>query len=166
MLLAVLAIGLSVTLIAATAASGALGGVLQAGQTQHVQVTTNDQYGVVAGLVTQRATGPFGLDLGHASTPTHGWIVMTPDGAPGPDGETLTVTEEMPFEDPNGGTWLSREVRYGGTTAWVVPIGQTYEDPTLDGAYNFALVVDWGQVPPGAGLTASYHETLDLEDPE
>lgn len=165
-ILTALALGLPAVLLAASVPGGALAGVLQAGTTQHVQVTTNGQHGVVAGLVTTRTTGPFGLDLGQGSTPTDGWVLLAPEDAPRPEGQTLTVTDEMPFEDPNGGTWLSREVRYGATTAWVVPIGERFEDPTLGEAYNFALIVDWGQVPQGASLTASYHETLDLEGDE
>lgn len=160
------AAGLCALLATASITSGALGGVAEGGRTMHVTVTTNDELGVVAGLVTESLQGPLGLDLGSETTPEQGWIVLAPEDAPAIEDATLTVTDETPFTDPNGGTWLSREVTYEGTTAWAVPIGQAREDPTLESTYNFALVVDWGQVPDDADLTASYHETLELTEPD
>ncbi len=162
----ILAASLVAVLVATSMTTGALGGIVQGGQTQHVQITTNDDLGVVAGLVTTRTTGPFGLDLGHTETPTTGWIALAAEHAPDLAEQPLTVTDEMPFTDPNGGDWLSREVTTGETTAWVVPIGQAREDPTLGSTYNVAAIVDWSEVPEGADLTAAYHETLDLEHPE
>lgn len=154
-----LALGAALLLPATGVAPGAM---LETGTTHTVTVTTNQNMDVVAGLVSTTAEGPLGIELAREPTPA-GWVVIAPAGAE-IAGETLTVTEETPFEDPNGGEWLSREVTTGEATAWAVPLGEVREDPTLESAYNFAMVIDTGEVPEDGELTASYHETLTLED--
>lgn len=159
--LAALAFALGAALIL-PATGVAPSAMLETGTTHTVTVTSNEGMDVVAGLVSTTAEGPLGIELAREPTPA-GWIVIAPADAD-VDGQTLTVTEETPFQDPNGGEWLSREVTTGEATGWAVPIGEVREDPSLDSAYNFAMVVDTGDIPEDADLTASYHETLTLED--
>lgn len=162
--LPLIAIALPAALLAASLTGAAPTALIEQGSTNHVEVTVDQDLGVVAGLVTTSSEGPLGVELDREPTRT-GWVVLAPEDATVGE-EPLTVTEETPFEDPNGGTWLSREVTTGETTAWAVPLDEAREDPTLGSTYNFAAIVDFSQLEEGTTLTASYHETLALEEPE
>jgi hypothetical protein len=153
---------LAVALLAVAVGAHALGGLdgLEAGSSHYVEVVDTDSSGVLAGSVTQTERGPLGL-TGETVAVETGWVVAHPEGAELGSGP-LEVREEIPFEDPNGGTWLQREVTVDGQVGWAVPVDVVREDPTLGAPYNFALVVDTSEVPDDATLTATYHATLDL----
>lgn len=154
---------LTVALLAVAVGAHAIGGLtgsMEAGEAHFVEVVQTDSSGVIAGLVTETEEGPLGLTS--ESVPTaSGWVVAHPEGTE--VSEEARVVDEIPFEDPNGGAWAEREVRMGeDTTAWVVPLDQARHDPTLDAEYNFALVVDWDQVPEDLDITTSYVDELTL----
>lgn len=156
----VAAIGAALLAVAVGAhALEGIGGPLAAGGAHYVEVVQTDGSGVIAGLATETEQGPLGL-TDTTRPAAGGWIVAHPEGTE-PTGEARVV-EEIPFEDPNGGTWMEREVQFGDTTAWAVPLDQARHDPTLDARYNFALYVDWDQVPQDSDITTSYVDELTL----
>lgn len=159
-----LLVALGASLLAVAVGAHALGSLdgLQAGGSHYVEVVQTDSSGVVAGLATRTTEGPLGL-TGSTETLRTGWVVVHPEDVDVREGQQVEVADEIPFEDPNGGTWMEREIRLDGQAAWAVPVDVAREDPTLDGAYNFAVVVDWDQVPEDAGLATSYVEELELE---
>lgn len=155
--------GLTTLLAVSATVAGGLGGLLAQGETTHIRVVETNRFGVVAGLVTVEEPRPLGPLFGTETTvPDGGWVVLHAKGDRLLGDGPLTVTEEMPFSDPNGGTWPVREVTSQGGTGWVVPVGSLLYDETLDGRYNFAAVVDWEKVPEDADLVASFHEEIDL----
>lgn len=137
-----------------------LGGAPEAGGSHYVQVVQADD-SVIAGLVTETEQGPLGL-TSQTRAATSGWVLAHPENVE--PTEEVRVAEEIPFEDPNGGTWTEREVRIGNATAWAVPVDQARHDPTLDAEYNFALVVDWDEVPQDQDLTTTYVDQLTFAD--
>jgi hypothetical protein len=139
-----------------------LGGLLGTGETLYVQLVGSDDLGVVTGLATKQSRGPFGLGSSATTELASGWVVVVPEGQALPGAAPVEVTDDLAFTDPNGSTWLAREVRYGGLVAWVVPIGHTTYDATLDAEYNWALVVDWDKVPAGSSVVASLVPSLAL----
>lgn len=164
----ILAAGALTVLALAIPAAGGFGALLEAGTITHVEVAQASDVGVVAGKVTVQTQGPFGLPVGGDTVaPDGGWVVLHVKGDRLLGDGPLTVTDEMPFEDPNGGTWLAREVQGAdGAVGWVVPVGEVHHDPTIDRAYNFAAIVDWSQVPEDGELTVSYHRSLPLDTGE
>lgn len=159
-LVAALGVSLLTVAVGAHALQG-LGGPLASGEAHFVEVVQADDSGVLAGLVTQTETGPLGLGEDRRAA-TSGWVVAHPENVE--PGEELRVVDEIPFEDPNGGVWMEREVRIGDTTAWAVPLDQTRHDPTIDADYNFAIVVDWDKVPEDQDLTTTYVDELAFLD--
>lgn len=158
----VASLGVALLTVAAGAhALQGLGGPLATGDSHYVQVVQTDGSGVLAGLVTQTEQGPLGLTSEQSPAET-GWVLVHPENVE--PTEEVAVEDETAFEDPNGGTWAQREVRIGNATAWAVPLDQARHDPTLDARYNFALVVDWDQVPEGQDLATSYVDDLRLVD--
>lgn len=158
------ATGLAVLIAVSAGVAGGLGGLLEAGQTSYVEIVDQTNLGVVAGEVTVQEDRPLGLSIGaDREVPDGGWVVLHAKGDRLLGSGPLETTDETPFEDPNGGTWLSREVSNGEATGWVVPVGSPHYDATLDDTYNFAVVVDWDEVPEDAALVASYHEDLPLD---
>lgn len=158
-----LVVAVGVSLLAVAVGAHALGGLtsLEAGGSHYVEVVQTDASGVIAGLATQTQEGPLGL-TSSTEPVTRGWVVAHPGSVDVREGQTVEVSEEMPFEDPNGGTWTEREIRVDGQPAWAVPVDVVREDPTLEAGYNFALVVDWDQVPQDEELTTSYVQELEL----
>jgi hypothetical protein len=157
-----IAVWIGALLVGATVSAtalGTLGGSVQSGSSQFATVVRSDASGVVAGLAAETTEGPLGL---RESTQTleSGWVLAHPKGQ-APTG-TLDVAGERTFTDPNGGTWTVLELENDGSTAWAVQVDGTRYDSDLDGEYNFAIVVEWDQVPEGEDLTTSYQGTLDL----
>lgn len=149
-------------LLAATALAGGPT-LLETGTTHHIELTVPSQnLDVIAGHITTTTTTNLGLTM--ATEPaTHGWVLITPDTTPQPQSGTLEVTEERSFQDPNGGTWTTLEVTIDETTAWIAHVDEPRNDPTLQASYNFAAIIDHNQVPNGADLTATYHDTLPFD---
>lgn len=157
-LAAALGAALLVSAVGAHALQG-LGGTLGPGSSHYVQVVQADDSGVLAGLATHTEEGPLGI--GDETTPaTEGWIVAHPEDVE--PTSSAKVLDDVPFQDPNGGTWTEHKVQMGDAVAWVVPVGDVRHDPTLDDEYNFALVVDWDEVPQDSDLETSYVSSLEL----
>lgn len=159
-LVAALGVALLAAAVGAHALEG-LGGPLAAGDAHYVSVTQADRSGLFAGLVSHDEIGLFGVSVAERPV-SEGWIVAHPDDATVVEGARAEVLEDIPFEDPNGGTWLEQRVRIGEHTAWIVPVDVPRYDETLDGEYNFALVVDWQLVPEGSDLAMTHVSDLDL----
>jgi hypothetical protein len=161
-LVAALGAALLAVAVGAHALEG-LGGTLATGEAHYVEVVQVDGSGVLAGLVTETDEGPLGL-TSDTTPKTSGWVVAHPPSVDVQEGQEVQVTEEIPFEDPNGGTWTERRVQIGNATAWAVPVDHARQDPTLEAAYNFALVVDWDQVPQEEDLVTTYVDELALAE--
>lgn len=152
---------LGVSLLALAVGAGALqrvGPGLDSGGSHYVQVVHSGDAEVVAGQVTETATGPLGLRE-ETRPAREGWVLVHPPGLD-PDAPAH-VREEIPFQDPNGGSWMEREVRVDNATAWAVPVGPSLHDDTLDADYNFAVVVEWDEVE-GDELETTYLESIEL----
>ncbi|PSG97388.1 hypothetical protein BRD56_05560 [Thermoplasmatales archaeon SW_10_69_26] len=153
---------LAVALLAVAVGGHALQGAqapLSGEGSHYVQVVQTDGSGVVAGLVTETTEGPLGLSSDR-SVADEGWVIVHPEDVEARS--EVELREEIPFEDPNGGSWMEREVAIGTATAWTVPVGQPREDASLDGPYNFAVVVDWDQVPEDSDLTTTYVDEISF----
>ena len=149
-------------LLVGSGLAGKGGSPASPGETLQVQLVDTERLGVIAGLATLEEARFLGLGT-TTTIPSAGWAVLVPEArAPPTAGTPLTVVDDLPFVDPNGGTWLGREVVYDQGIAWVVPLGPVLHDATLEADYNFALVVDWSQVPAGTDLTIHYEPVLTL----
>lgn len=157
-LIAALGAALLAVAVGAHALEG-LGGPLASGGSHYVEVVQTDGSGVIAGLVTETDEGPIGFTSEQRTVET-GWMLVHPEDTEPAD--ELTVVDELAFEDPNGGEWMQRQVELDGTTAWVVPVDEARHDPTLDAPYNFAVVVDWDEVPEDQDLTTTYVDSVEL----
>lgn len=156
-LVATLGVALLAAAVGAQALEG-LGGTLAAGEAHYAEVTQVDSSGLLAGLITEESS-LLGVTVDQRPVAS-GWIIAHPDTVE--PGQTARVVDDIPFDDPNGGTWLEREVEIDGETAWAVPVDVARYDPTLKGEYNFALVVDWDDVPEDATLQTTYVDHLAL----
>lgn len=151
-------------ILALSLSGSAPSALLETGTTHHVEATTpHGDLDLVAGMATT-STNLFGIETGHEPT-TNGWILIAPQSATVPPEATLSVTEERPFEDPNGATWLSREVTLGDDTAWIVPLQEPRYDETLGTHYNFAAIIDTSHLDDDEPITVTVHPTLDLDTP-
>lgn len=136
---------------------------VQPGTSHHVQVVDSQRLGVLAGLVTETPRQFLGLELGSPSPATTGYALVAVEGQPlDPEGP-LSLTDAFPFTDPNGGRWEAIEIHQGGTVAWAVPVGPALEDDTLGQAYNWALVVDWDEVPEDKDLEVTWVADLPVQ---
>lgn len=160
------ATGATLAVVLVSAAAFGLGGwqaAVDGGESVHVQVVDSHTLGVIAGMVTVEESGLFGFQA--KTTPAEGgWAVVHPEGLalPGDGALEARVTDDLAFTDPNGATWMAHEASFEGGTIWVVPIGSATHDPTLEADYNFALVVDWSQVPADEDLTVTHLPELTL----
>lgn len=158
----VTALGVALLAVAVSAhALEGLGGPLAASESHYVQVVESDSSGVLAGMVTETEEGPLGLTEQQVPTRS-GWVIVHPEDVD-PTGHAK-VTEDIPFEDPNGGAWDESRVEIANATAWVVSVDQVRYDATLEGDYNFAVVVDWDHVPEDQDLEVTYEPSLELVD--
>lgn len=133
---------------------------LETGTTHHIDVTIPSQnLDVIAGHITTTTTTSFGITL-ETQAATQGWVIIAPDDTSIPRSGAYEITEERPFEDPNGRTWNTLEIDLDGTTAWIAHVGEPRGDPTLQASYNFAAIIDHSQIPEDADLTITYHDTL------
>jgi hypothetical protein len=156
--IATLAVALLAVAVGGHALQGAQAPLSDEGS-HYVQVVQTDGSGVVAGLVTETTEGTLGLSSDR-SVADEGWVIVHPEDVEARS--EVELREEIPFEDPNGGSWMEREVAIGNSTAWTVPVGQPHDDASLDGPYNFAVVVDWDQVPEDSDLTTTYVDEISF----
>lgn len=136
---------------------------LTPGTTNHVQVVETDRgLGLMAGLVLTESPRILGIPTGSPEAPTGGWVVAHASDQTFDPGTVLGISDRFPFEDPNGGTWEAVEIDTPGGPVWAVQVDQVRQDDTLDGGYNWAVVVDWDEVPEDQDLTVTYFEELEL----
>ena len=162
LVLVAILVGAPCALLLAHASGQGPGGTLSAGETLQIEVVDTDTLGIVAGLVTLHRTGPLGLELGTTTADAGGWVVLAPPNVDVVTAQTVAVTDDLAFTDPNGATWLARQLDIDGHAAWAVPVGHTLYEPTLGTDYNWALVVDWNDVPEGLELSATFVDELPL----
>lgn len=136
---------------------------LTPGTTNHIEVVqTEHGLGLMAGLVMTESPKVLGIATGSPQAATAGWVVAHPTNQSFDPAAALTVTDRFSFEDPNGGSWEAIELSTPAGPAWVVPVGEVHHDATLEGAYNWAVVVDWDEVPEDQDVTVTYLEELDI----
>ncbi len=133
------------------------------GTTNHVQVVDTDQgLGLMAGLVMTESPTILGIATGSPEPVGAGWVVAHPADQSFDPAADVMVTDRFTFEDPNGGSWEALELSTPTGPAWAVPIGEVRHDATLDGAYNWAVVVDWDEVPQDQDVTVTYLGSLEI----
>lgn len=164
--LAITGLLLTPLLILGTVGGSALGlgaTTLTPGTTNHVQVVEADQgLGLMAGLVLTESPKILGIATGSPQAPTTGWVVAHPSGQAFDPGAVAGLSDRFPFEDPNGGTWEAVEIDTPGGPVWAVQVDEVRQDATLDGGYNWAIVVDWDEVPEDQDLTVTYVDELEI----